>query len=103
MAFVIFLSVDFLWSILVAQELGNEQSPPAEPHTGGKHIYDGVLPGAPTGSFAILLPLPHSERHAAFGNMPYTLPSVKHSLPRTQPPVRRGCLGLDSGGVAFSN
>jgi hypothetical protein len=30
------------------------KSPPAAPHTGGRHVYNGVLPGAPRGSFLIL-------------------------------------------------
>jgi hypothetical protein len=31
-----------------------KQSPPAEPYAGGRHTYDGVLPGAPKGLFATL-------------------------------------------------
>jgi hypothetical protein len=45
--------------------------PPAEPHTGGRHIYDGVLPSAPERLFATLLSPP--LRHAAFSMMPHTM------------------------------
>jgi hypothetical protein len=34
---------------------GIKQSPPAEPHAGGRHTYDMVLPGAPKGSFVTQL------------------------------------------------
>jgi hypothetical protein len=42
---------------------GTKQSPPAEPHMGGRHTYDGVLPGAPNRSFVTLLS--PSQCHAA--------------------------------------
>jgi hypothetical protein len=48
---------------------GIKQSPPAEPHAGGSHTYDGVLPGAPKGSSVALLSPP--QCHAAFGTMPH--------------------------------
>jgi hypothetical protein len=47
---------------------GVKRSPPAEPHTGGKHEYNGVLPGAPRGSFTTLAnfhSVPRSPRHDA--------------------------------------
>jgi hypothetical protein len=37
MAFTIFSSVDFLWSMLVPQEPGTEL------HVGGRNVYDRVL------------------------------------------------------------
>jgi hypothetical protein len=60
---------------------------------GGRHTYNGVLPGDPKGSFATLLSLPHC--YVAIGTMPHTLASVDHShvcRPRVH-------LGLDFGGV----
>jgi hypothetical protein len=54
------------------------QSPAAEPHVGGRHTYDGVLPCTPKGSFATLLSPP--QCHADFGTMPHTLASVDQSL-----------------------
>jgi hypothetical protein len=69
---------------------GIKQSPPAEPHGGGRHTYDGVLPCAPKGSFVTLLPPP--QCHAVFGTMRHTLASVDQSpvcCPRTLPPSTR--------------
>jgi hypothetical protein len=63
--------------MLVLQELGIEQSPPAELHAGGRHTDDGVLSDAPNGSFATLLSPPKCR--AAFGTMPHTLDSVDQS------------------------
>jgi hypothetical protein len=63
--------------MLVPQELGIEQSPPAEPHAGGRHTDDGVLSDAPNGSFATLLSPPKCR--AAYGTMPHTLESVDQS------------------------
>jgi hypothetical protein len=86
--------------MLVPQEQGMKQSPSAEPHAGGRHTYDGVLPGAREGSLATLLSPP--QCHAAFGTMPHTLASVDQSpvcRPRTLPPPRQGRLGLSFGGL----
>jgi hypothetical protein len=66
---------------------GIKQWPPAEPHAGVTHAYDGVLPGAPKGSFATLLSPP--QWHAAFGTMPPTWASVDQNpvcRPRTLSP-----------------
>jgi hypothetical protein len=79
---------------------GELKSSPAEPHTGGRHTYDRVLPGAPKGSFVTLLSPP--QCHADFDTMPHTLASVDQShvcRPRTLPLPRRGRLGLDFGGI----
>jgi hypothetical protein len=54
-----------------------KQSPPAEPHEGGRHTDDGVLPGALKGSFATLLSPP--QCYAAFDTMPHTSSAVKQS------------------------
>jgi hypothetical protein len=51
--------------------MGKEWSPPTEPHTGGRHEYKGVLPGAPRGSLAA--PQLPPQCHAALGTMPHTL------------------------------
>jgi hypothetical protein len=74
-----------------------KQSPAAKPHVGGRHTHNGVLPGAPKGSFATLLSPP--QCHVAFGTMPHTLAPVDHSpvcRPRTLPPtaMRRPNVGL---------
>jgi hypothetical protein len=53
------------------------KSPPAEPHTGGRHWYDGVLPDAPKGSLTTLLSPP--QCHAALCTVPHTLASVDQS------------------------
>jgi hypothetical protein len=45
----------FLVPILVPQVMGNWWSPPATPHMDGRHIYNGVLPGAPRGLFTTLV------------------------------------------------
>jgi hypothetical protein len=79
----------FFCSIYVPREPGNKQSPPAEPHAGGRHRYDGVLPGAPKGSLATLPSPP--QCHAALSTIPHTLASVDQSLgrrPKTLPPLR---------------
>jgi hypothetical protein len=65
-------------------------------------MYDGVLSGAPKGSFVTLLSLP--QWHAAFGTMPHTLASVDQSpvhRHRMLTPPRRGCLWLDFGGECW--
>jgi len=70
---------------------------------GGRHAYDAVLPAAPKGSYVTLLSPP--QCHAAFGTMPHTLASMDQSpvrRPRTLPPLLRGHLGLDFGGVSSS-
>jgi hypothetical protein len=54
-----------------------KQSPPTEPHEGGRHTYDRVLPDASKESFMTLLPPP--QCHATFGTMRYTLASVNES------------------------
>jgi hypothetical protein len=58
-----------------------------ETHAGGRHAYDGVLHGAPKGSFTTLPSQP--QYHAAFSAVPRTLASVDQSpvcRPRTLPP-----------------
>jgi hypothetical protein len=72
---------------------GEETSPPAEPHTSGRHCYGAVLPGAPT-----LLSPP--QCHAALDAIPHTLASVDQSPlrhPKTLPPSLQGRQGLDFG------
>jgi hypothetical protein len=64
--------------IVVHKNRGIQQSPPAEPHVGGRHTHNGVLPGAPKGSFATLLSPP--QCHAAFRTMPHTLALVDQNL-----------------------
>jgi hypothetical protein len=87
MAFALYFSVDFLWSVLVQQKPGIKQSSPAEPHMGGRHTYGGVLPGDPKGSFVTLVSPP--QCHAALGTIPHALasedqsPACRH---RTLPP-----------------
>jgi hypothetical protein len=71
-----------------------------QPHMGGWHTCDGVLPGALKRSLVILLSLP--QCHAALGMMPHTLASVDQSpvyRSSTLPLLRQGRPGLDFGGV----
>jgi hypothetical protein len=73
---------------------GEEMSPPAEPHTGGRHCYDAVLPSAPK-----LLSPP--QCHAALDTIPHTLAlldQIPLRHPKTLPPSLRGHQGLDFGG-----
>jgi hypothetical protein len=80
MALATYFPADFMWSMLVPQEPGNETVTTAQHHAAGRHTYSGVLPGAPTGSFPTLLsPLPS---HARFGTMPYTLATVDQNSVR---------------------
>jgi len=86
--FVLHISPTRAWRI--------NKSPSAEPHAGGRHTYDGVLLGAPKGSFVTLLS-PH-QCHAAFDIMLHTLALVNKSPvchPRTLPPstTRTPCKG----------
>jgi hypothetical protein len=81
---------------------GEHKSPPAEPHAGGRHWYDGVLPGTPKGSLATLLSPP--QCHATLGTIPHTLASVDLCPVRPlmtwppPPPPWQGRQGLDFGG-----
>jgi hypothetical protein len=74
----------FSCSIIIPQE---QKLPLTEPHAGGRHRYNGVLPGAPKGSLTTLLsPL---QYHAALSTIPHTLASVDQSpvrSPKTYPP-----------------
>jgi len=53
-----FFLVVFLWSVLVLKNRAIKQAPPTESHTGRRHTYAGVLPGAPRGSFSTQLSPP---------------------------------------------
>jgi hypothetical protein len=71
------ISLLFIVFHLRSTRTGEEKSLPTEPHTGGRHCYEGVLPGALKGSLMTLLsPL---QRHAALGTIPHTLVSVNQS------------------------
>jgi hypothetical protein len=43
-----------LFSLIPTSFGGFKWSPPIEPSTGGRNKYNGVLPGAPRGSFATM-------------------------------------------------
>jgi hypothetical protein len=79
---------------------GIKQSPLAEPHGGGRHTYDGVLPGAPEGSCAA------PQSYAAFGTMPHTpwLQWTEPCMPFYDVNcLRRGRLGLAIEGIQYIN
>jgi hypothetical protein len=75
-----------------------KQSPQTEPHKGGRHTYDGVLPGDQKGTTLLSPP----QCHTAFGTTPHTLDSVDQNpvcRPRTLPLSTTGTprLGFRSG------
>jgi hypothetical protein len=62
---------------VVRMRIKEVESPHAEPHMGGNHAYDRVLPDALKVSFITLLSPP--QCYAALGTMPHILAQVVQS------------------------